>query len=266
VPDFETGARTLIADSIVAMRQPQAHFSGRVTMLAQSETPSLNIDLPQAQPSKKMSQQAASSLDARWLSRLQSKAAASARKRGISFHPPPGTAERLWKDQKGRCAVSGFEFNLERFQEALVKHPYAPSIDRKLSNLGYTRDNVRLVCVAVNFGMGQWGEEVFITLARATVQADKKKTIVARGTIAEWHAQQERRIAAAEEICKRLPPEEQTRQRSRIRGLKAAKTKGPQYMSEIAYDAVMTKRLRRQQPQSGRARGQDASNPQMGIL
>jgi hypothetical protein len=34
-------------------------------------------------------------------------------------------------------------------------------------------DNVRLVCVAVNFGMGQWGEEA-LTLARAASDREKE--------------------------------------------------------------------------------------------
>ena len=52
----------------------------------------------------------------------------------------------------------------------LVKHPFAPSLDRISSQGGYTADNVRLVCIAVNFGMGQWGEELYLTFARAAVE------------------------------------------------------------------------------------------------
>jgi hypothetical protein len=39
-------------------------------------------------------------------------------------------------------------------------------------------DNLGLVCcVAVNFGMGQWGEEVFLTLARAAAGHEKGKRL-----------------------------------------------------------------------------------------
>jgi hypothetical protein len=98
---------------------------------------------------------------------LQARAENRARKARMAFTLRPGFALILYDQQKGRCAVSGFEFNLQRFPEALVKHPFAPSIDRRLSSGGYTEDNVRLVCVAVNFGMGQWGEELYMTLARS---------------------------------------------------------------------------------------------------
>ena len=54
-------------------------------------------------------------------------------------------------------------------------HPIAPSIDRRLSAGGYAPDNVRLVCVAVNFGLGQWGDEVFLSLARAAADFEKQK-------------------------------------------------------------------------------------------
>jgi hypothetical protein len=37
-----------------------------------------------------------------------------------------------------------------------------------------SQDAGPLVCVAVNFGMRQWGEEVFMTLARAAVAREAK--------------------------------------------------------------------------------------------
>jgi hypothetical protein len=107
-----------------------------------------------------------------WLRRLQANAKNRARKARMAFSLRPGAASTLYDQQGGYCAVSGIKFNLERFPDALVKHPFAPSIDRKLSSGGYTEDNVRLVCVAVNFGMGQWGEEGYMTLARAAVARD----------------------------------------------------------------------------------------------
>jgi hypothetical protein len=65
--------------------------------------------------------------------------------------------------------VTGLEFSFERYPEAFVKHPFAPSIDRIQSRGGYTPGNVQLVCAAVNFGMGDWGQELFMRLARAAV-------------------------------------------------------------------------------------------------
>ena len=79
----------------------------------------------------------------------------------------------LYERQKGRCEVTGFAFSMQRFATALVKHPFAPSLDRKDSHGGYTVDNVRLVYICVNFGMGQWGQEVYLHCARAAVEHDR---------------------------------------------------------------------------------------------
>jgi hypothetical protein len=92
-----------------------------------------------------------------------------ARRAGIPFTLSPGFVAALFDEQTGRCAVSRFAFDLQCFPDALVKHPFAPSLDQKLRGRGYTADNVRLVCVAVNFGMNEWGAEVFKRIARATV-------------------------------------------------------------------------------------------------
>jgi len=77
--------------------------------------------------------------------------------------------EHLFQRQGGLCAISGLPFSVAEFAGVLVKHPFAPSLDRIASRGGYTADNVRLVCIAVNFGMGQWGEELYLTFARAAV-------------------------------------------------------------------------------------------------
>src|SRR5207302_6282920 len=134
-----------------------------------------------------------------------------ARKAGMRFALRPGFAVRLFEQQEGRCAVSGIEFNLDRFPDALVKPPFAPSIDRRVSRRHYTENNVRLVCVAVNFGMGQWGEEVFMTLARAAVERESHAARVRPeldGGVA-WEAKLRDRIKAATEMLPLLPPEAQ---------------------------------------------------------
>jgi hypothetical protein len=167
-----------------------------------------------------------------------------ASKTGRSFDLSVEFLERLYHLQEGRCAVTGVHFNLERFPEAFVKHPYAPSIDRRLAVGGYTRDNVRLVCAAVNFGMGQWGEEVFLALARAAMDFDKEKTQHSQLRQDDWRDRQLERIAAAESVIDKLPATELARQKSRIRGLKAALKKGPDRISEIATRAAASRRTR----------------------
>jgi hypothetical protein len=50
---------------------------------------------------------------------------------------------------KGKCALTGLPLSLDKPKHAL-RSPWSPSLDRKDSNLGYTRENTQIVCTAVN--------------------------------------------------------------------------------------------------------------------
>jgi 16S rRNA C967 or C1407 C5-methylase (RsmB/RsmF family) len=139
----------------------------------------------------------------------------------------------------GRCAVTGINF--QNFPDALVKHPFAPSIDRKLSRGGYTPDNVRLVCVAANFGMGQWGEEVFLSLARAAVELEDHRAqeirTIQEGSESDWYNRLRERIDAAEKVRSMLAGEERAALNKRVAGLKATFKKGPKVLKEAGVKA-----------------------------
>ena len=179
-----------------------------------------------------------------YLRRRQVSAKNRARKTKKEFTLRPGFASILYDQQAGRCAVSGKEFNLQSFPDLFVKQPFAPSIDRKLSNGGYTEENVRLVCVAVNFGMGQWGEEVYMDLARGAIEREKKdrKNPDPAGD-ADWYARQRERIAAAEALCDRRRGQERKRLRCHIASLKRALTMGPERLRAAAQKAKNSKRI-----------------------
>ena len=70
-------------------------------------------------------------------------------------------ALELYRTQGGCCALSGLPFNLRVVGGGKAQRPYAPSLDRVDAASGYTRDNVRLVCQAVNFALNAYGEDVF---------------------------------------------------------------------------------------------------------
>jgi hypothetical protein len=176
----------------------------------------------------------------KWPQRLASQTRGGAIKRGIGFYLSPDYGEILFQTQDGRCAVTGIPFHMQRFPDAFVKYPFAPSIDRILCSGGYTAEDTRLVCAAVNFGMGQWGEELFLTLARYAVGSDKAKS--ASGEKYRY-ARQDERIAAAETILLILPVDERRAQAHHIAGLKASRNKGPDGLREGAIKA-------RKQPRS----------------
>jgi len=75
----------------------------------------------------------------KWLARLVASAKGHARKAGRPFELTTEFVETLYVAQKGRCDVTGHQFNQLRFPDVLVKHPFAPSIDRKSSGGGIRR-------------------------------------------------------------------------------------------------------------------------------
>ena len=142
-----------------------------------------------------------------------------AKRSGMAFDLTLSGIKTMCDRQQERCAISGLKFDLVRYEDAFVKHPFAPSIDRIDSNGGYTSSNTRLVCVAVNFGLGQWGEEVFRAIAEATVRHQPP--------LSQYnHNDLDERIKAAEAILPMLTKPEAKRQRRRIAGLKRARTLG----------------------------------------
>ena len=166
-------------------------------------------------------------------------------------------AERLFRLQHGVCAISGLPFSLARFDGVLVQHPFAPSLDRILSKGGYTKDNVRLVCIAVNFGMGQWGEELYMTFARAAVEfsdrAGLAASIEAAATLLDsdsgrakqmettWTNAQCERIEAAETIASTLSGRAAAQQRRRLASLRRNLTLGPAGLRAAAAKAHRTR-------------------------
>ena len=61
----------------------------------------------------------------------------------------------------GRCEATGIRFDYE------PGCPYAPSIDRKNSNGGYTPENCQIVIVQYNLAKGRWSHETLVELAEA---------------------------------------------------------------------------------------------------
>ena len=180
---------------------------------------------------------------ARWLRSLAPRSRRRAALSKLAHDITSEHVENLYRRQQGRCAVSGLPFSLDRLNDVLVKHPFAPSLDRVSSRGGYTSDNTRLVCVAVNFGMGQWGQELYLTFARAAVaySNEEASSSMATGGLltlgptpefstidTDWSLRQRERIAAAEAVADALPPGEAlVRQRRHIASLKRNLTLGP---------------------------------------
>lgn len=76
---------------------------------------------------------------------------------------------RVLKKSRGLCAVSGLPLSFEN-TSGCPRNPWAPSIDRIDSTKPYTARNVRVVCVAANTAMSDWGAGVLVRLAEGVVQ------------------------------------------------------------------------------------------------
>lgn len=84
--------------------------------------------------------------------------------RKVPFELTKEQFEELIIAAGGKCAVSGIPFDFDPPRNGF-RRPFAPSLDRINSDLGYTKDNCRLVCVAVNYAMADWGDGVFLRIA-----------------------------------------------------------------------------------------------------
>lgn len=83
----------------------------------------------------------------------------------------------------GRCEVSGIVFSTQRL-EGQRKAMWAPSIDRIDNTKGYEAENCRLVCVAVNLALNEFGADVLLRIASALMGDEAAQS---RKHVAELH-------------------------------------------------------------------------------
>jgi hypothetical protein len=92
----------------------------------------------------------------------------SAKARGIPFQITAGYVLGQMRLAGYRCPVSGIAFTHQR-DGGFHKNPWAPSVDRIDNRQGYVPGNIRVVCLAVNLAMNEWGYDVLLRLAHAVV-------------------------------------------------------------------------------------------------
>ena len=102
-----------------------------------------------------------------WLNRTAQGMAYRGRRAGRGACMTPGQLADLLLRCDGHCEVTGIALSFERPDPAKRAAPFQPSIDRIDSSNGYTAANCRVVALAVNLAMREWGEEVISRIGKA---------------------------------------------------------------------------------------------------
>lgn len=100
------------------------------------------------------------------LNKLLRSAKERARKKCLAFSISLMDVEEMYERANGKCEVSLLNFQTKSMM-GIKRRPFVPSIDRKDNSIGYTKDNCRIVCCAVNIAMNEFGEDVFLEIANA---------------------------------------------------------------------------------------------------
>lgn len=90
------------------------------------------------------------------------------RQRNVKFKLTLAELLEIYDKQNGQCALTGFPLHhTDSYPD------FAISIDRLDPPLGYTKDNVRLVCVRANLMRNELTDEQFVWWAKALVNHDE---------------------------------------------------------------------------------------------
>lgn len=84
-----------------------------------------------------------------------------AKKKGVPFELTRDYLLDLWCEQQGDCALTGITMRFDVGNGDSRFMPFNISLDRIVPSRGYVVGNVRLVCVAANLALNEFGEDVF---------------------------------------------------------------------------------------------------------
>lgn len=106
---------------------------------------------------------------------LLANARKNARARGLEITITIEDIKALAELSQGCCMLSGIPFEHGASDDLLEstsrrKRVWAPSLDRIESSKGYVPGNVRLVCMAVNAALQEFGDSVLLRIAHALVK------------------------------------------------------------------------------------------------
>ena len=89
--------------------------------------------------------------------------------KNMSFNLTKEFLHELFQKQNNKCKITNITFDYTKYNNKKAS-PFKPSIDRIDSSKGYTQDNVRLVCVIINFALNEFGEEIFRQICESYIK------------------------------------------------------------------------------------------------
>jgi hypothetical protein len=98
-------------------------------------------------------------------SELLSQARRRAKDKDIPFTLTRAELDSALVRANGRCEMTGRAFDSKTYSGR--RRPFAPSIDRIDSSKGYHAQNIRIVCVATNAALAEFGDKVLYSLFEA---------------------------------------------------------------------------------------------------
>lgn len=97
-------------------------------------------------------------------------------RRNLNFDLTTDCIIRMFFNQQGKCAITGWEMELERggdFKNG--KNPRVATMDRIDNNLGYVAGNIQLTCAFPNFLKGNMNNNEFLDFCKLVVDTNFKK-------------------------------------------------------------------------------------------
>ena len=90
-------------------------------------------------------------------------------KEGKTFNLKLEDLKNVWDSQKGRCAILNHKLKLPEWNLKNKNPNYLASVDRIDSNKGYIKNNIRFVCLTINYAKNKFTDDLlseFINLCK----------------------------------------------------------------------------------------------------
>ena len=111
-----------------------------------------------------------------YVTKLYHAAKCRAKRRGDKFTLTKNELMDLFERSGGLCEVTKIPFSFKK-DSKFSKRPFAPSVDRISPRGIYEKSNCRIVCLAANIAMNEWGQSVFEQVAIGFVRNSRREEV-----------------------------------------------------------------------------------------